>query len=153
MPLAAVLALLAAPGAPTADAPALPASFRRQILRTCAPTTMLEAEACLRASVSPDDFAILSDRIPARRFRGFVDCEIETAWRLGDSTSPMGRLMDGVLGFHNPGFAASMIISDLQVRSRGGGQGLPFDELRERFRADPPSAGPTTCTADTTPTG
>ena len=148
MPLAAMLALLAAPG--PAAGPALPASFRRETIRACAPTTIIEAQACLRASMSAEDYAILSDRIPARRFRGIIDCEIETAWRLGDSTSPMGRLMDGLLGFHNPGFAASMIISDLQVRSRGGG-GLPFDEMRDRFRTEPPAAGPTTCNTSTTP--
>ncbi len=150
MLLAATLALLAAPGAPAADEPTLPASFRREVLQTCAPTTVDDAVACLRASVSAEDFAILADRIPARRFRGFIDCEIETAWRLGDPTSPMGRLMDGLLGFHNPGLAASMIISDLQVRSVDG-DGLPFDEMREQFRTQRPPVPPTTCNARTTP--
>ncbi len=150
MMLAAVLALLAAPGAPAAAEPALPPSFRREIIQTCAPTTIEDAVACLRASVSAEDFAILADRIPARRFRGFIDCEIETAWRLGDSNSPMGRLMDGLLGFHNPGFAASMIISDLQVRSRDG-DGVQFDEVRNQFRTNPPPVPPTTCNEFTTP--
>ena len=80
-----------------------------------------------------------------------MDCEIEMAWRLDDSTSPMGRLMDGLLGFHSPGFAASMIISDLQVRSQGHSPGLPFDELREQFRTERPPIDPSTCNASTTP--
>jgi hypothetical protein len=152
MLLAATLALLA-PGAPSPGGPALPASFRRDTLRACAPATLEAAQACIRASMSPEEFAILAERIPSRRFRGFIDCEIELAFRLGDATSPMGRLMDGLLGFHNPGFAASMIISDLQVRmAGGGGDAIPFEERRERFRTEPPPAGSgTTCTADTTP--
>ena len=132
--------------------PTLPSSFRHEVLVGCAPTTLERAEACLRSSMNEQDFAILADRIPARRFRGMIDCEIERDWRLADPTSPMGRVMDALIGFHNPGFAASMIISDMQVRSHGG-DGLPFDELRERYRTEPPPIGSstTTCTVTTTP--
>jgi hypothetical protein len=147
----ALLALLAAQGTMSVPIPALPVSFRHEVLAGCVPTTLESAEACLRNSMNEEDFAILADRIPARRFRGVIDCEIETDWRLADPVSPMGRLMDALLGFHNPGFAASMIISDVQVRNHGG-NGLPFDELRERFRTQPPPVrSATTCHANTTP--
>jgi hypothetical protein len=100
--------------------------------------------------MSPEDLAILSDRAEARRFRGYLDCEIETAWRLADPGSPMGIEMAGLLGLHRPDLAAGIIISDFQARSMG--RSLPFEVLRDGFKTAPPGGDTeTTCNATTTP--
>jgi len=147
MPLAAALALVMAGQEnqfPTSP-PTLPPSLARGALAACAPSTLEAAERCLRASLSPADLAIVEDRIPARRFRPHLDCEIEIAWQLGNPDSPMGRVMDGLLGAHRPHFAASMIISDLQVRAHGGAL-LPFDnEVRDAVVRDRPPTEITNC--------
>jgi hypothetical protein len=129
----------------------LPTSYRREVVQRCAPATLEAAETCLRNAMSAEDFAILSDRISARRFRGAIDCEIETAWRLPDPQSAMGREMDRLLGDHLPGIAASMIISDIQQRARSG-HGLDLASFYGRLRASASPDGPnTTCTITETP--
>ena len=152
----AALAMLAASGAQTDEGyrpqAALPTSFNRKVLRTCAPNTLSAAEICLSAALSVDDAGILGQRIPSRRFRGYIDCEIELAWRLGDPHSLMGKLMDHLRGVHNPGMAASMIISDYQVRATDH-TGFDFDGLRKAIKVQPAMAdgSQTTCTETTTP--
>jgi hypothetical protein len=126
--------------------PALPASLARGALAACAPVTLDASERCLRASLSADDLAILEDRIPARRFRPILDCEMIAAWRLDDSSSAMGRLMDQLMGFHYPLMAAGMIISDLQVRAQShNDHGMEFDQMREALRQNPPPTQDSTC--------
>ena len=124
--------------------PTLPSSLAPGALTACAPATLAAAEQCLRASLSAGDLAILQDRIPARRFRPALDCEMLAAWRLEDSSSPMGGLMDRLIGIHHPQMAAGMIISDLQVRAQGG-DGMPFDQVREAMRQSPPEPDTTMC--------
>ncbi|MES2442583.1 MAG: hypothetical protein V4574_07110 [Pseudomonadota bacterium] len=132
-----LMGLVAAQEFPAAVA--LPASFKSEALAGCAPATIEAAEACLRASMSAEDLAVLNDRVAARRFRSPLDCALIAAWKLDDSTSPMGRTMDRLIGVHRPLIAAGMIISDLQVRANSDdGHGLPFGELRSMFAATPP---------------
>jgi hypothetical protein len=126
--------------------PTLPASLARGALSACAPATLEAGEQCLRASLSADDLAILEDRLPARRFRPILDCEMVAAWRLDDSSSPMGGLMDRLMGFHYPLMAAGMIISDLQVRAQShNDHGMAFDQMREALRQNPPPTQDSTC--------
>jgi hypothetical protein len=136
---------------PGAHVFALPSSLQRGELAACAPATIEAAEQCLRASLSAEELAIVQDRIPARRFRPALDCEIETAWRLDDPSSPMERVMDGLLGLHHPHLAAGMIITDLQVRARTN-SGFAFDQVRAGFRqAPPPPPNPNDCRAVDSP--
>ncbi|HEY0114838.1 MAG TPA: hypothetical protein VGB54_03870 [Allosphingosinicella sp.] len=129
--------------------PALPPSLAPGALEACAPATLEAAETCLRNSLSREDLSIVLDRIPARRFRPHLDCAIETAWRLRDRTAPMAKVMDRLLGVHRPGFAASMIISDMQGRALG--EPLPFDDFREAIRANPRMVEDTSTCPDPTP--
>ena len=119
----------------------LPLSLERGELAACAPRTLADAEQCLRDSLSTGDLAILEQRIPARRFRPDLDMEISRAWNLADPKSPMGAVMDGLLGMHQPDVAAGMIISDLQARAAG--TPLDFVAIAEGFRKNPvPDAAP-----------
>jgi uncharacterized protein DUF6794 len=113
--------------------PMLPPSFRVASLAACAPKTLEAAENCLNAALSPEDLAIVHDRVSARRFRPNLDCEIETEWRLTDSSSPMAKVMQEKLGVHHPDLAAGMIISDLQARAAG--LNVPFEQGRSQFAA------------------
>jgi hypothetical protein len=125
---------------------ALPTSLAAGALAACAPATLEAAEQCLRTSLSADDLAILQDRIPARRFRPSLDCEIVAAWKLADPSSPMARVMDGLVGFHRPQFEAGMIISDLQVRANNhNDHGMAFDQVREAMQQSPPEPDSSTC--------
>ncbi|HEX8364958.1 MAG TPA: hypothetical protein VF603_06715 [Allosphingosinicella sp.] len=127
-------ALLSGAGSP--DALPLPPSLREDTLAACAPTTLEQAEQCLRTALSPADLAIVEDRIPARQFRPGLDQALVRAWRLDDPASPMGRLMQTLIGIDWPDAAASMIISDLQVRSYDP-RGLDFEIIRRHFRENP----------------
>ncbi|MBO9576231.1 MAG: hypothetical protein J7494_10875 [Sphingobium sp.] len=149
--LAAALLLLAADGVPQGEgqfpaATALPVSLAKGALAACAPISLGTAVECLKTSISGEEMVILVQRIPARRFRPELDCEIETAWHLGDRKSPMGQEMDKLLGIHRPGFAAGMIISELQARWNG--DGMNFEQIRKMVRAQPRVAGAeSTCTS------
>jgi hypothetical protein len=132
--------------------PALPPSLQSGELESCAPTTLEAAESCLRTTLSPEDLATVEQRLLARQFRPNLDMAITTAWRLDDSNSPMGRVMDGLLGAHLPDVAAGMIISDLQGRATG--LPLDFSEIARMIRANPipqaPEGVPVTMTAPAT---
>jgi hypothetical protein len=121
----------------------LPPSLRAGALAACAPATLEAAEACLTSALSPEDLAIVQDRIPARRFRPPLDCQIEKEWRLGDPNSPMARVMFAKLGFNHPGMAAGMIISDIQAKAAG--TSVPWVEMRQSFRGKPPEPASSTC--------
>jgi hypothetical protein len=130
---------------------ALPNSLQRGELAACAPTTLEAAEQCLRASLSAEELAIVQDRIPARRYRPALDCEIETAWHLDDPSSPMARVMDGLLGLHHPHLAAGMILTDMQVRAQTN-SGFAFDQVREELGQNPPPPpNPNDCRAADAP--
>ena len=130
--------------------PTLPSSLRVGSLAACAPATLEAAENCLTHALSPEDLAVVQDRISARRFRPPLDCQIEEEWRLGDPTSPMAKVMFAKLGLNNPGMAAGMIISDVEAKAAGGE--LPWDEMRQSFAGAPPEPPTSTCDVKTSPT-
>ena len=133
-----LLPLLAAAG-PVEPPPPVPPSLRQDQLEACAPVTLEAAEDCLRRALSPEDLAIVQDRILARQFRPGLDWAIQRAWRLRERTSPMARVMHALLGFYRADIAAGMIISDLQVRATDpAGNGIDFPVIAEALKQNPP---------------
>jgi len=131
-----ILPLLLLAAAQDSDLPPLPPSLKPGALEACAPTTLEQAETCLRTSLSPEDLRIVEDRIPARRFRPTLDMEISRAWKLADPAAPMAKVMDGLLDMHRADVAAGMIISDLQARAAG--QSIDFKAMSRMLRDMPP---------------